>query len=531
MPCAFVAALAGCATTDATPPIVTVAPPPAVAPAPALPADVVRAPEPVAPAVQPLPAATPDPLAGVLSQLPAPSDEATNTGPLISEPKTDLWERIRRGFAMPELDTSIAEQRTRWYASQPEYLTRMFERSSRYLFHIVDEIERRGMPTEIALLPFVESAMQPEAVSSAKAAGLWQFIPSTGRNYELAQNMWKDERRGVVESTRAALDYLQKLHDQFGDWHLALAAYNWGEGAVARAIARNQRERRGTSYTSLRMPNETKHYVPKLQAIKNIVADPDKYGVALPPISNSPYFVTVLKTFDIDVETAAQLAEMDPSEFRTLNSAFNRPVIVGASNSHLLLPADKVDRYHANLAAWRATGQPLASWTIYTLRANDTLTTVAQRVGVPEQRLRDANRIPPKYRLSPGSTILIPRDETMDTDIPAASLEARFALVPEHANLRKVTYRVRRGDTLAGVARRWKVEQKDIIVWNRLTSSSLFAGQRLELTVAAPQRARKRASTQTAKKPTATQRVAAKRAPKPAATASSRSPVRVTAGR
>jgi membrane-bound lytic murein transglycosylase D len=294
--------------------------------------------------------------------------------PLPEEPTdTDLWDRIRVGFKMPELNTKLTEQRTRWYASQGDYMARMVQRSSRYLFHIVEEIERRGMPTELALLPFVESAFQPEAVSSAKAAGLWQFIPSTGRHYELTQNMWKDERRGVVESTRAALDYLEKLHEMFGDWHLALAAYNWGEGAVSRAIARNQRERKPTGYTHLRMPNETQHYVPKLQAMKNIVADPEKYGVTLPAISNSPYFVTVLKTFDIDFETAARLAEMDPADFRALNPAFNRPLIIGASQSHLLLPADKADRYQANLAAWQATGQPLASWTVYTLRANDTL--------------------------------------------------------------------------------------------------------------------------------------------------------------
>ena len=151
----------------------------------------------------------------------------------LPPPTSDLWQRIRLGFKMPDLDTKLAEDRTRWYASQPDYLARMTQRSSRYLFYIVEEIERRGMPTELALLPFVESAFVPEAFSSAKAAGLWQFIPSTGRNYDLEQNMWKDQRRDVVESTRAALDYLQKLYDMFGDWQLALASYNWGEGGIA----------------------------------------------------------------------------------------------------------------------------------------------------------------------------------------------------------------------------------------------------------------------------------------------------------
>jgi membrane-bound lytic murein transglycosylase D len=401
-------------------------------------------------------------------------------------PPGNLWERIRKGFAMPDLETKLAENRTRWYASQGEYIDRMAQRSQRYLFHIVEEIERRGMPTELALLPFVESAFQPEAISSAKAAGLWQFIPSTGKNYELAQNMWHDERRDVIESTRAALDYLQKLHDMFNDWHLALAAYNWGEGAVSRAIEKNRRARKPTGYTSLKMPQETAYYVPKLQAIKNIVSEPERYGVALPRIDDTPYFVAVHTTRDIDVDTAARLAEMEPADFRALNPAFNRPVIVGASDTKLLLPADKADRFHANLAAWEATGQPLASWTTYKMQPSDTLAAVAKRAGIGEQQLREANRVPPRYRLAGGSTILIPRDETMEDDISVASLDAHFALVPEHANLRKVTYRVRRGDTLHGVARRWGVDEKDIIVWNHLTAPTLFAGQRLELTVPAP---------------------------------------------
>ncbi len=405
---------------------------------------------------------------------------------LAPMPPGNLWERIRKGFAMPNLETALADNRTKWYANQGEYIDRMARRSQRYLFHIVEEIERRGMPTELALLPFVESAFQPEAISSAKAAGLWQFIPSTGRDYELAQNMWHDERRDVIESTRAALDYLQKLHDMFDDWHLALAAYNWGEGAVSRAIEKNRRARKPTGYTYLKMPKETAYYVPKLQAIKNIVSEPERYGVALPRIDDTPYFVAVHGSRDIDVDTAARLAEMEPAEFRALNPAFNRPVIVGASGTKLLLPADKADRFHANLAAWEATGQPLASWTTYKMEASDTLAAVAKRAGISEQQLREANQVPPKYRLAPGSTILIPRDETMEDDISVASLDAHVALVPEHANLRKVTYRVRRGDTVQGVARRWGVEAKDVILWNHLTAPTLFAGQRLELTVPAP---------------------------------------------
>ncbi len=425
-----------------------------------------------------------------------PARVPETSSPLVAVvPQIDVWERIRRGFAIPDLETPLAANRTQWYASQPDYLERMTQRGSRYLFHIVEEIEKRGMPTELALLPFVESAMQPEAVSSAKAAGLWQFIPSTGKHYALEQNLWHDQRRDIVESTRAALDYLQKLHGDFGDWHLALAAYNWGEGAVGRAIARNRAQRKPTVYTALRMPTETAHYVPKLQAIKNIVRDPARYGITLPAVRNEPYFVAISKTRDIDVDTAARLAEMPVDEFRGLNPSFNRPVIVGAAQPTILLPADRADTFLANLAAFESTGQPLASWTTHMLGKNETLAQVAKRVDISEAKLREANRIPPRYRVAAGSVILIPRDETMDDDIAAKHLAASLALVPEAANLRQVTYKVRRGDTLNSVARRWRVQPDEIAAWNNLRSPALFAGQRLTLTVARAPASKARART------------------------------------
>lgn len=398
----------------------------------------------------------------------------------------DLWGRIRAGFKMPELTNKRAQQSTRWYAGRPDYIARMTTRANLYLYHIVDEIEKRGMPTELALLPFVESAMQPEAVSWAKAAGLWQFIPATGKVYSLEQNLWKDERFGVIESTRAALDYLQKLHDEFGDWQLALAAYNYGEAGVERALARARAAHRSTAYSDLRLPTETQFYLPKLQAIKNIVAEPARYGIELPEIANEPYFVAFNKLLDIDVLTAAKLADMSIEDFRALNPAFNRPVILGASSPTLLVPADKADTFEANLAAWQATGQPLASWTAYTLQSGETVAKVAERVGLTEAQLRVANHIPPRYRPASGSTLLIPRDENMSGDIAPDFVQASFALVPDGANLRQVTYRVRRGDTLAAVARRWNVSADDIASWNNLNTMTLFTGQRLNLTVARP---------------------------------------------
>ena len=184
-----------------------------------------------------------------------PDDEAA---------RTDLWLRVRRGFAIPDLDTDLVRKGEQWYTSRPDYVARMTERSSRYMFYIVEEIERRGMPTELALLPFIESAFNPQAISGAKASGMWQFMAATGKDFDLKQNVFRDDRRNVIASTRAALDYLTKLHGQFGDWQLALAAYNWGEGSVQRAIDRNQRAGKPTDYLSLKMPEETRYYVPKL---------------------------------------------------------------------------------------------------------------------------------------------------------------------------------------------------------------------------------------------------------------------------
>jgi membrane-bound lytic murein transglycosylase D len=460
------------------------------------------APEPAAPAVAPAaegtpPQSGPAPLAATPAEVAAigPVAPAAEGGanaladalvapsPQAAPPDADLWERIRRGFAMPDLETKRAQSATRWYAAQPDYMVRMSSRASMYLFHIVEEIEKRGMPTELALLPFVESAMQPEAVSWAKAAGLWQFIPSTGRLYSLEQNLWKDERLGVTESTRAALDYLQKLHAEFGDWQLALAAYNCGEAGVERALSRARKAKKSVAYKDLRLPNETQYYVPKLQAIKNIIADPARYGIALPAIRNEPYFTAVRSSRDMDVLTAARLADMPVDDFRALNPAFNRPIIVGISSPTVLVPADHAGTFTANLAAWEATGQPLTSWTAVRLGGGESLKEVADRAGISEAQLREANHIPPRYRPAVGSTLLVPRDETMGSDIAAELVDASMAVVPESANLHQVTYRVRRGDSLASVARRWRVQEGDILAWNNLHGSTLFAGQRLVLTV------------------------------------------------
>ncbi len=330
-------------------------------------------------------------------------------------PPADLWERIRRGYAMPDLDNPLVHDRERWYSSRPDYILRMTERSRKYMFHIVEELELRGMPTELALLPFVESAFNPQAVSSAKAAGMWQFMPATGRTFELKQNAFRDDRRDVLASTRAALDYLQKLYGLFGDWQLALASYNWGEGSVGRAIAKNQRAGLGTGYTDLTMPMETRFYVPKLQAIKNIVANPQVFNSSLPQIGNHPYFQTVDITRDIDVALAAKLAEVALEDFKALNPSANRPVILAAGTPQILLPWDNATIFQNNLQAYG--GGRLASWTVWLAPTTMRPAEAAKRVGMSEALLRSVNNIPARVLIKAGSSLLVPRSARFEVDV------------------------------------------------------------------------------------------------------------------
>ncbi len=346
----------------------------------------------------------------------------------LSQPTTSLWERIRRGFGMPNLDNRLVDESAQWYAKRPDYLKRMTLRSQKYLFHVVEELERRHMPTELALLPFVESAFNPQAVSSAKAAGMWQFIPSTGLTYDLKQNTFRDDRRDVLASTRAALDYLQKLHGMFRDWQLALAAYNWGEGSVERAITRNKRLGLGTRYADLRMPKETQSYVPKLQAVKNMVVDPQACGVQLPEINNQPYFQSVTLSRDIDVALAARLAGITHDDFKALNPSANRAVILAAGTPQILVPWDNADLFQRNLQAHH--GRQLASWTAWVVPTTMTPTMAANRVGMAESELRSVNTIPAGRSAKAGSTLVIKRKATIIADVSGSVADtAQLVLV------------------------------------------------------------------------------------------------------
>ena len=391
----------------------------------------------------------------------------------------DLWIRIRRGFAMPDLQVDLVQDREQWYANRPDYIERMTARSSKYLFHIVEEIERRGMPTELALLPFIESAFNPQAVSSARASGMWQFMPRTGKDFDLKQNAFRDDRRDVLASTRAALDYLQRLYGMFGDWHLALAAYNWGEGNVGKAVNRNQRAGQPVAYTDLRMPAETRLYVPKLQAMKNLVANPQDKGIQLPSIPNHPYFQSVPLPRDMDVALVARLAEVPIEDFKALNPSAHRPVLLAGGTSQILLPWDNAEIFERNIAAYDGR---LASWTVWVAPKNMKVPEAAKKVGMSEEDMRSVNKIPPRMLIKAGSALLVPRPSKQEKDVTSKVADnGQLNLAPE-VTLRKQTIKARKKDSLASVAKRYRVAIADVAKWNNLSvDSALKSGQKLEL--------------------------------------------------
>ena len=390
------------------------------------------------------------------------ADRALPAHPAAIHP--DLWSRLRAGFALPDLPTPLVAEKERFYLNNREALSRMFTRGARYLHYIVEEVERRGLPAELALLPFVESAMNPVAVSSAQAAGLWQFIPSTGKHYNLAQNWWVDNRRDVVKSTHAALDYLQRIHEMNdSDWFLALASYNWGEGAVGRAVKANRARGGPGDYLSLAMPNETRHYVPKLIALKRIIERADELGVALPAIPNRPYFVTIEKTRPIDLKLAAEYAGMSVDDFVALNPAHNRPVIAASRNNQIKIPADRLEAFQAAISLHDRKRRPMASWQPYTLKPGETLDEIARRGNVTSQEVIKANGLRPSTRILAGTRVLVPQTEVDDEQEVEAFQAPR---IYESVATSAVYHRVQRKETLATIARNYGVSEKQLADWN-----------------------------------------------------------------
>jgi len=415
------------------------------------------------------PAAASDLPAG-LNDLPPAFDDAED----VPLPDPDLWQRIRVGFALDPLDSPLVAEQEDWYASRPDYIKRFVDRGSLYLHYIVEQVEKRHMPTEIALLPVIESAFTPKAASRAKASGLWQFIPSTARNFGLKQTWWSDNRNDIVAATNAALDYLQRLHDQFGTWELALAAYNCGEGCVSRAIAWNQRHGLPTDYLSLHLPPETRSYVPKLMAVKNIVLSPATYGVDLDSVPDQPYFTTVKAPARIDVKLAAQLAGMTQEEFVALNPSHRKPVAVDSGS--LVLPLDKAETFRENLENY---DKPLVTWTTYHARRWESLPAIARRHGISYANLLAANdnvRVDRRGHLRYAGPIIVPIREKAAkrggaVTVHAVSTGARPARASAHG---VKWYTVRGGDTLYGIAQRFGTAVDTLLHLNRLSARALI---------------------------------------------------------
>lgn len=403
--------------------------------------------------------------------------------------KGDLWQRMRTGFQMDlaEDNERIAVQRA-WYLQHNDYLDRMSRRATRYLHYTITEAEKRGMPTELALLPVIESAYDPFAYSHASAAGMWQFIPGTGKIFGLKQSWWYDGRRDVVESTRAAYDFLGMLYSKFGDWQLVLAAYNAGPGAVQRAINRNQAAGLPTDFWSLKLPAETRAYVPRFLAVAQIIKSPESFGLSLRPVINQPFFRAIGTHGQIDMTVAAQIAGISLKEFYQLNPGYNRWATDPEGPHRLLVPAALPQDFEAQIMALPIPERVTA--TSYKVKKGDTLFRVSKRFDITPSELKRLNNLK-NNNLPTGRTLTITR-ATMSPEFIALNREMHLDHMDDNRKVssnQKISksYRVRRGDTLASIARHYRVSAKDLARWNAIgTHAKVRAGQRLTLKVSQP---------------------------------------------
>lgn len=401
----------------------------------------------------------------------------------------DLWARVRTGFSLTSTQSHEIQHHESNFSKSQQFIDRIVERSQRYLFYIMEEVERRHMPAEIALLPIVESAFDPEAYSHRHAAGLWQFVPSTAKAFGLEQNWWHDERRDIIAATQAALDYLQMLHKMFGNWKLALAAYNWGQGSLKKAIDENHGGNKSISYRHINLPAETRNYVSKLIAIRNIIAHPRRYGIRLKPIPNRPYFEQITITQQIDVQLAARLAGISENEFNALNPAYHRPVIRGEESPRtLLLPAAKIKTFVDNLENY---DKVLVSWRVYQVQSTDTLQSLSSRYRISVAKLAEINGISARAALKKGQTLLVPRDGNgirERTYLAYNNLLKTSVGLPASARSPRtghLVYIVRKGDTLQAIARRYGIDINSVRSSNK-GSDRLSIGQKLTLKLAVP---------------------------------------------
>jgi membrane-bound lytic murein transglycosylase D len=412
----------------------------------------------------------------------AAAEAAPATPAAIIQPVGDLFARIRGGFSLPDSEQRAIDVQLNWYANNPEYLERVFGRAELYMHYIVEQLEKRKMPRELALLPVVESAFEPYAYSTARASGLWQFIPGTGTNYGLRQNWWYDGRRDVVESTRAALDYLQALHDEFdGDWLLAIAGYNCGEGAVARAVRRNRNAGRPADFWNLKLPTETRAYVPKLLAMSRLVANPGDYGLEFSRIPDEAYFAPVKTGGQIDLQVAADLAGISKEEIYELNPAFHRWATDPVGPYQLLVPIEVAGGLEQTLLSLSPEQRMRVER--YTVRHGDSVSSVAKAYRTTANELRELNGLANTERLVVGSELRVPSSSVALPEKAAraaALVDRRGSSTSPRRGTRSGVHVVRRGDTLSGIARRLGTDSRTLARLNNMDiSDTIRAGQRL----------------------------------------------------
>jgi membrane-bound lytic murein transglycosylase D len=401
--------------------------------------------------------------------------------------ESNLWMRVASGFSIPDLEGSLVERHERSYADDPDRLRKLIERAKPYLYYIVNEVERRGMPMEIALLPMIESAFNPYANSPAHASGLWQIMPATGRHLGLSQNHERDERLDVMAATHSALDYLEYLHTLFPDWQLALAAYNWGEGSLGRSVSRNQNKGLLVDYWTISMPRETRNYVPKLQALKNIIRNPSAYGVEIPIIPDRPYFRSVMIDKPMVVEHVAQLADISVREFSSLNPAFKKTVINGSGNPYrLLVPVEKAPALEQGIKGGgnRLLGGSVgavfnpSAWAVNQVANGEPAAELSSKT-VLSEATPSVNGVKGEVRQGAGETLVLPavvvKPELQMTDEEEEEVAAPVVRWQE--------YRILRRDTLQGIGERYGVSVEDIVRWNHLKTRRAHPGHILRLRV------------------------------------------------
>lgn len=394
---------------------------------------------------------------------------------VVSLGEEDLLDRIRAGFELKDVVDERVDREEQWYTNHPDYMDRTFRRAERYLYYIVSELEARKMPLELALLPVVESAFNPTALSRAKASGLWQFIPATGRRFGLKQNTYYDGRRDIVESTRAALDYFQFLAQEFnGDWYLAIAAYNSGELNVSRAVERNRAKGLPTDFFSLELPRETEAYVPKLLAMRRIINDPKAHGLAFGSLQNQPYFVKVDLKGQIDLALAAELAGMTQEDFLAINPGFKRGVTGPNGPHHLLIPVQNEQMFMEKLAALPPNKR--VRTVFYRVRRGDTLSTIAVRYGMSAHELMTLNHLHSRT-IRPGSELLLRGARIASTATASTAKTAYRSTSAQHRQVHVVTS----GDTIWGIARQYDVDADDLISVNHIRHNSIRPGQKLRI--------------------------------------------------